>query len=165
MFCSSSNCRWWALISCCRNCENKFNKCSRWHYHILHLLLNKPFYSIQTISMDLSFLYIKGSQVKFLNFNIFLNLKIVLSLQTVQTQMKCRLMWHFICVFTVCGSTYFLVSRMKMVKKPFYVNCLLADDSHKIPSLISLKIQKCEIFLFALFMYEATGSSKFFLIS
>ena len=40
---------------------------------------------------------------------------IVLSKQTGQTLMKCRLMLHFICVFTVCQSTCLPVFRVKRV--------------------------------------------------
>ena len=42
--------------------------------------------------------------------------KIFLCLQTVQTLLKCRIMWHFIWVFAVCQSTFMQVYSMKRVK-------------------------------------------------
>ena len=63
--------------------------------------------------MELSFLYFKGLPFKS-------SIKLCISvpdvcfyLSKLQTQMKCRLMRHFIWVFTVCHSTCLLVSRKK----------------------------------------------------
>ena len=55
----------------------------------LFILIDYP-KRIDTISMELSILYFKGGQSKFLQYNVFLSMKIIfLSKQTVQTLMKC----------------------------------------------------------------------------
>ena len=48
--------------------------------------------------------YVQSIQIKCLN-------------QTVQTQTKCHIMWHFIWVFAVCQSTHIGVSGLQRVKK------------------------------------------------
>ena len=76
------------------------------------LLFEKHFHSdliSQTISMVLSILYFNG---------------LFLSLQTVQTLMKCHLVWRFIWVFTVCKSTCLPVSRMKRDIMNLYSKCI-----------------------------------------
>ena len=74
------------------------------HYILIKEVWNSPF------------CILRGHWLKFLNYDALLSLKIVLSKQTVLTQMKCRLLRHFILVFTVCQSTCLPVSRMKRVK-------------------------------------------------
>ena len=74
--------------------------CQREDMLILFILMDYPIH-IATISLELSILYFKGLPVK-------LSIKQCISVhedcfykQTVQTLMKCRLMRHFIWVFTV----------------------------------------------------------------
>ena len=57
------------------------------------------------------FWVLKGSQVEFLKYDIFIFLKIFLA-----DPDEMRLIWHFIWVFTVCQSTCLLVSKMKRIK-------------------------------------------------
>ena len=59
-----------------------------------------------TVESEWSIIYFEGSQVIIFENIVFFSLKIDLkSKQTVQTLMKCRIMRHFIRVFTVCQST------------------------------------------------------------
>ena len=52
------------------------------------------------------FCILKGHRSKFLNFDIFLSLKIAFILaKSALTLMNCHIMLHFIWVFTVCQST------------------------------------------------------------
>ena len=73
---------------------------------------------IDTTSMELSILYLKGLPV-------IIPIKLCISVpddlfflyqQTVPTLIKCRCMWHFIWVVTVCQSTCLLISRLKWDK-------------------------------------------------
>ena len=71
--------------------------------------MNYPIH-IDTISMELSILYFKGLMVK-----IFIKwcTEDFLSTQTVQTQMNCHLMWHFICVLLFAKITVYWYEEWK----------------------------------------------------
>ena len=92
------------------------------HCLTLFILMDFPMY-VERIRMNWPILYFKGSQVKISKLWCIAATKICFYLwQTVKTLMKCRNMRHFIWVFTVCQSTCFLVSVIKIVKNdnPFY---------------------------------------------
>ena len=59
----------------------------------LFILMDYPIH-IYTMSMELSILYFKGSQLK-ISIKRCISIKIVF-IQAVQTLMKCPIMWHFI---------------------------------------------------------------------
>ena len=94
------------------NCQTSF-----WKVHLtLFILVYFPML-VDRINMELPVLYFKGHRSRFLKYDSFLSLKdLFLSLQTVQTLMKCRIMRHFIGVFTIRQSTCLHVPRLKKAK-------------------------------------------------
>ena len=70
---------------------------------------------IDTLSMDLCILYLKGSQVKFLNFNISVPENGVAFLSK-----QCR---PCLGIFTVCQSTGLWVSSIKRVNMLILLTC------------------------------------------
>ena len=72
---------------------------------------------IDTISPLCTF---RGHRYRFLNYEVFLSLLIVLILATVQTLLKCSITLHFIWVFTVCQ-----ITRLEVFQNTKESNCYL----------------------------------------
>ena len=77
-------------------------------------------------------------------FKLFL-WRLIQSLQTKQTLMKCHMMWHFIWVFTVCKSTRLRVSRKFRVYKGLNYTISFSKYgvilTHKVPPIICSRWQ------------------------
>ena len=83
----------------------------------IYILMDFPKH-IDTIRMGLSILYIlRGHMMEFKNSGAFIDLKIVLPLQTVQNLMENHILWQSIWVFTVCPSTFLGIFSIQTRKK------------------------------------------------
>ena len=89
--------------------------------HISNLLRPMKF-SLKQVKSGWSIVYIKGSKIIFLKKCLFLS---------VQTLMKCHIMWHFIWVFTVCHLKtqvpflWFLVKKKHAKFSNIFLVCLI----------------------------------------
>ena len=65
--------------------------------------------------------------------------------QIVSTLMKCRIMRHFICAFTVCLSTHFRVSRIKSVNRQYILFFRGTTQMSKFKSANIAKLFLCDV--------------------
>ena len=84
--------------------------------HKLNTRRQIDFYiKFNTIKSKWSIVYIDGSQVITFKKKIIKFLSVKTDWQTVQTLMKCCILQHFICVFTVCKSTHLGLCHLQRV--------------------------------------------------